>query len=148
MSLAQALTNSTQEQQYRQKAADAAADLAAYCASLQDSSHFLQYVYSWSCTTLLAQPLLHIAGASIPFAPLVQLAATHLQLMRLLQQCIDSGMQLPPPFDADPWEWEVVNSSTQASMWSMMSALAGALPDAFKWVSVVLFQKYLSKHKK
>jgi hypothetical protein len=105
-----------------------------YYKSLQDRAHSLQHVYTWGCSTLLAQPMLYIAGAAVQFAPLAQLAATHLQLMRVLQQCIDSGMQLPAPFDADPWKWEVVSSSTQASMWSMMSALAGALPDAFKWV--------------
>jgi hypothetical protein len=87
-------------------------------------------VYLWGSSTLLAQPMLHIAGAAIPFAPLAQLAATHLELMRLLQQCIDSGMQLPAPFDAAPWDWEVINSCTQAEMWSTVSALAAALPDA------------------
>jgi hypothetical protein len=126
----QALADSTQEQQYRQKADDASTKLQTYCAGLKQKAPFLQYVCMWGSSTLLAQPMLHIAGSAIPFAPLAQLAATHLQLMRLLQQCVDSGIQLPAALDASPWEWEVVNSSTQAEMWSMMSALVAALPDA------------------
>jgi hypothetical protein len=128
----QALADSTQEQQYHKKAEDTAAILGVYCSMLTARAHSLQYVYMWGCSTLMAQPMLHTAGAAVPFAPLAQLAAGHLQLMRLLQQCIDSGMQLPAPFDTAPWEWELVNSSTQASMWSMMSALAAALPSAVK----------------
>jgi hypothetical protein len=137
MCLVQALANSTQEQQYRSKAQDAAASLGSYWALLKEKTFPLQCIYMWGCSTLLAQPLLHTAGAAVQFAPLAHLAAVHLQLMRLLQQCVESGMQLPAPFDTDSWEWDVVNSSTQASLWSMMSALASALPDACGWVCVV-----------
>jgi hypothetical protein len=126
----QALASSTQQEQYIKRAQEAATALQASYTTLVGTTPCPITIYMWGCYSLAAQPMLHTAGASIPLVFLVELAAAHLQLMRLLQQCSSSVMRLP--FGDDPWEREAFSSDTQVRMWGMMSVFAPALPDACK----------------